>query len=91
MNIKHLSYFREIVNSEFNLSEAAKRLNITQPSLSMLISSFENSYDICLFKKVNSRFISLTEAGEYLYNYANEMLEKQDFFYKGLEAYKNPE
>ncbi|MDR1781944.1 MAG: LysR family transcriptional regulator [Bacilli bacterium] len=91
MNIKHLNYFREIVNCEFNLSEAARKLNITQPSLSMLISSWENSYDICLFKKINSRFTGLTGAGEYVYNYATEMLEKQEVFYKGLEDYKNVE
>ncbi|MDR3215338.1 MAG: LysR family transcriptional regulator [Bacilli bacterium] len=89
MNIKHLDYFREIVDSDFNLSKAAKKLRITQPSLSMLINSWEGTYGVKLFMKSNSRFTGLTKEGEFIYNHSINLLEQHHKFLYELTQLKD--
>lgn len=88
MDIKHLDYFREIVDSNFNLSKAASKLHITQPSLSMLVTSWENQYGIKLFNKNKGRYHSLTKEGEYIYNHAIQLLKMHNEFLYSLEEIK---
>ncbi len=89
MDIKHLDYFREIVDSQFNLSKAAHKLHITQPSLSMLITSLENQYGIKLFNKSKGRYTSLTKEGEYIYNHSKQLLKLHNYFLSTLEEMKS--
>ena len=49
-----------------NISSAAKELYISQPAISKSISKLEQNLDISLFIR-NSRGVTLTEEGEYLY------------------------
>ena len=49
-----------------NLSRAAKELYISQPAISKAISKLESNLDTTLFIR-NSRGVSLTQEGEYLY------------------------
>jgi len=88
MEIKQLDYFREIVDSNFNLSKAASKLHVTQPSLSMLITSWEKQYGIKLFNKKNARYHSLTKEGEYIYNHAIALLKLHNDFIYSLEEIK---
>ncbi|MDF9867518.1 DNA-binding transcriptional LysR family regulator [Bacilli bacterium PM5-3] len=88
MDIKHLDYFREIVDSQFNLSKAASKLHITQPSLSMLVTSWEKQYGIKLFNKNKGRYIGLTKEGEYIYNHSIQLLEMHNNFLYALEEIK---
>ena len=48
MNLAHLRYFVELVNTR-HYTKAAKRLCITQPSLSYAISQLENELGVPLF------------------------------------------
>ncbi|WP_423363708.1 LysR family transcriptional regulator [Mycoplasma sp. P36-A1] len=88
MDIKHLDYFREIVDSNFNLSKAAGKLHITQPSLSMLVGSWEKQYGIKLFNKNKGRYTSLTKEGEYIYNHSIQLLKMHNEFLYSLEEIK---
>lgn len=88
MDIKHLDYFREIVDSHFNLSKAASKLHITQPSLSMLVTSWEKQYGIKLFNKNKGRYIGLTKEGEYIYNHSIQLLKMHNDFLYSLEEIK---
>ena len=88
MDIKHLDYFREIVDSQFNLSKAANKLHITQPSLSMLVTSWEKQYGIKLFNKNKGRYIGLTKEGEYIYNHSIQLLRMHNDFLYSLEEIK---
>lgn len=88
MDIKHLDYFREIVDSNFNLSRAAKKLHITQPSLSMLVSNWEKQYGLKLFNKNKGRYIGLTKEGEYIYNHSIQLLKLHNSFLYSLEEIK---
>jgi len=88
MDIKQLDYFREIVESNFNLSKAANKLHVSQPSLSMMINNWENQYGIKLFVKKNSRYHALTKEGEYIYNHAIQVLKLHNDFLYSLEEIK---
>jgi len=70
MDIKQLEYFITIVDSNFNLSEAAGRIHISQSALSQVIKNFEKKENTILFKRNRNRLESLTLAGELLYKHA---------------------
>lgn len=70
MDIKQLTYFRTIV-AEGHIAGAAKRLFMTQPSLSQQLKLLENELGVKLVER-GSRRISLTEAGYLLYDRAGQ-------------------
>ncbi|MCL2852482.1 MAG: LysR family transcriptional regulator [Defluviitaleaceae bacterium] len=75
MDIKHLEYFVEIVNSKFNLSVASKKLNISQPALSAIVRNFEAEENIRLFERYNGRLQNLTPSGEIFYKNSLTLIE----------------
>jgi DNA-binding transcriptional LysR family regulator len=86
MEIKHLEYFVEIINSNFNLTLASKKLMVSQPALSQIIKSFEFVENVQLFERHKGRLRSLTPGGEAFYknalilidNYRNMMSELRE-------------
>ena len=72
MNLAHLRYFVELVNTR-HYTKAAKRLCITQPSLSYAISQLENELGVPLFEK-DGRNLSVTEFGQQFFDYAQKAL-----------------
>lgn len=66
MELKDLEYFLEIVE-QGSFTKASKTLNISQPALSHSIKKLEDEFDCCLIDR-NTRQMSLTIDGEYLYN-----------------------
>lgn len=78
MDIVQLNYFINIVECDYNLSLAAKKIHISQPALSQFISNFENEKDIKLFNRKNGRLHSLTRAGELIYQYALRITEQHE-------------
>ncbi len=67
-----------------SFSKAAKALFLTQPAVSFQIQMLEEHYGTRLFDRV-SRNIILTEAGELLYKYANEMNDMQQSLEKDMQ------
>lgn len=86
MDIKQLHYFIIIVESEFNISAAAKIIHISQPALSQMITNFEKEQDLTLFKRSKGRLQELTNAGDLLYTYAKEITEKYDNLMEELQG-----
>lgn len=72
MDIRVLNYFVTIAN-EKNITRAAEKLLITQPTLSRQIKDLEEDLGVVLFRR-SSRELQLTEDGQYLYNRALEIL-----------------
>ncbi len=68
LNYHHLRYFRAIAR-ELNLTRAAKRLNISAPSLSIQLRQLEDSLGHALFTR-ERKGLSLTEAGRLALDYA---------------------
>lgn len=83
MNLSHLRYFVELVNTG-HYTKAAKNLCITQPSLSHAISQLEEELGVPLFEK-NGRNTTLTRFGELFLTYTTQALSTLD---EGIDIIK---
>ena len=68
-----LTYFIEVANT-LNVSRAAERLAISQPSLSLAIKRLEKSVGAPLLAR-SKRGVTLTQAGKQLLNHARHLLQ----------------
>lgn len=84
MDITQLKYFVCIVESEYNLSAASKKLHISQPALTQYIRKFEDEEGIELFTRMSSRLNGLTVSGENFYSNAKIVIEQYNTMYKEL-------
>lgn len=73
LNFKHLRYFHAVAH-EGNLTNAARRLNVSQSALSTQIRQLEDSMGHALFER-RGRRLELTEAGRVALNYADGIFE----------------
>lgn len=84
MTLKQLYYITTAADTG-NITEAAKRLYISQPSLTAAIHDIEEEYGITVFLRSN-KGITLTPDGEEFLGYARQILEQiwlLDERYKG--------
>ena len=84
LNIDHLKYFITVVNNGFNLSEASKKLHISQPALSKYILKFEEEERVDLFYRKHGRLLGLTPSGENFFANAKGVVEAHDRMLKEL-------
>lgn len=76
MTLQQLKYVIEIVNSG-SMSEAAKKLYISQPSLSNVVKELEKESGIILFIRSNKGVVLSTEGSEFL-GYARQIVEQAE-------------
>ncbi|MDO4679856.1 MAG: LysR family transcriptional regulator [Aerococcus sp.] len=76
MELRHLLYFSTVAE-EGNITRAANRLHITQPTLSRQIHALEEDLGTDLFLR-DKNHLTLTEAGLFLKNRAEELLTLAD-------------
>ena len=76
MEIRQLRYFLKVAET-LNFSEAARKLFITQSTLSQQISHLEQEIGLPLFER-NSHEVYLTEAGKELRPYAQNAVNSAD-------------
>lgn len=74
MNLRQLQYFRVLASME-HITQAAKVLNITQPSLSHAITELEKELGTYLFEK-QGRNIRLTKYGGFYLKYVTRALDE---------------
>ena len=89
MTLQQLRYVSMIANKK-TLSEAAKALFITQPSLTAAIKDLEEELGITIFHRTN-KGVTLTTKGEEFLGYARQMLEQLELIeekYKGKTSGK---
>lgn len=77
MTLQQLRYAIEIANSG-SMNEAAKRLFVSQPSLSNAIKELENELGITIFER-NNRGISISAEGVEFLGYARQIIEQTEF------------
>ena len=65
MTLQQLKYIIEIVNSG-SMSEASKRLYISQPSLSNAVKELERELGITIFLRTNKGVVLSVEGSEFL-------------------------
>ena len=76
MTIRHLKIFTEVADAG-SMSLAAKRLHISQPSVSQAVAELERYYGIKLFERLSQK-IYLTEEGELMLSFSRHILDSFD-------------
>ncbi|MEC5211254.1 DNA-binding transcriptional LysR family regulator [Psychrobacter sp. PL15] len=76
MELRHLRYFVAVAE-EKSFNKAAKRLYISQPPLSRQIKQLEDEIGVTLIDREH-RPLKLTEAGDFFYEHAIQILAKSD-------------
>ncbi|MGM0125535.1 hypothetical protein IGI37_002934 [Enterococcus sp. AZ194] len=84
MNIQHLKYFIEVVNTH-NLSAAARNLFVTQPTLSLAIKKLEGELHTTLFTHVKQPY-QLTNTGLHLYEQGVPLVQQFDQLVADIHA-----
>lgn len=87
MNLNQLYYFQKIAQLQ-HYHQAAKELNISQPSLSRSISNLEEELGIQLFKR-NGRNIEITKYGQVFLEHVNRILEEVKIAETKMKALSN--
>lgn len=87
MNLTYLRSFYTTVKCN-SISKAAKQLHLTQPGVSMQIQKLENDINFKLLNRSNTG-VSLTSAGEIIFEFAESMLSIEDNLQKKLDELKN--
>ncbi len=83
MTIRHLKIFIAVYN-ERNMTMAANKLFITQPSVSQAIKELENYYGVELFERISNK-LYVTESGKKVYQYAKHIMKLFDELEDGLK------
>ena len=83
MNIRHLKIFIMVANCN-NMSLAADRLFISQPSVSQAIKEIEDYYEIKLFERLSKK-LYITENGKLLLKYARHIVSSFEDMEKELK------
>ena len=86
INFLNLEYFL-VAAEELNFTRAAKRLYISQQSLSNHISNLEKEFDVVLFNRTSP--LTLTYAGHALQTRAKQLLDLKDETYKEIADIKD--
>lgn len=76
MTIRHLKIFIEVAQCG-NMTAAASKLFISQPTASQAIRELEEHYGVLLFERISKR-LYITEAGKKLLFYAKEVVKEFD-------------
>lgn len=76
MNIHQVNIFN-IAAKTLSITETAKKLRLSQPSVSIQIKDLEDSLNVRLFERIN-RKITLTDAGKVFYSYSEKLLNLID-------------
>lgn len=86
INFLNLEYFL-VAAEELNFTKAAKRLYISQQSLSNHILNLEKEFDVMLFDRTTP--LTLTYAGQALQTRARQMLDLKDETYREIADIKD--
>ncbi len=86
INFLNLEYFL-VAAEELNFTKAAKRLYISQQSLSNHIANLEKEFDVMLFNRTSP--LTLTYAGQALAAKARQILDLRDETYQEIQDIKD--
>lgn len=83
MTLRHLTIFMAVVEAG-GMNKAAKKLHLSQPSISLAIAELEEHYGVKLFERLSQR-LYLTKDGELLLSFSRHILDS----YKQMEDMMN--
>lgn len=76
MDLTQLKYFKAVAESG-SMSEAAQKLNVSQPAVSVAIKKMEEELCVLLFERKKNKLI-LNDSGKMALTYAQAILQKSD-------------
>lgn len=76
MNIQHLEYFVQIVDTG-NISKVANQTHITQSALTQILKKMETDLQCTLLLRSN-KGVEITEMGKVVYDYAKQLIQTYD-------------
>ena len=76
MSIRHFRIFIAVAEEE-NITKAAKKLYLTQPTVSVAIKEIEEHYAARFFERINQR-LRITEEGKRFLDYAKHFIAMYD-------------
>lgn len=76
MTLRHLRIFTTVAD-EGSMSMAAKKLHISQPSVSQAVSELEKYYEIKLFERLSQK-LYLTKEGELMLSFSRHILDSYE-------------
>jgi LysR family transcriptional regulator, transcriptional activator of the cysJI operon len=76
MNIHQVNIFN-IAARTLSITKTAKKMHLSQPSVSIQIKDLEDALNVRLFERIN-RKISLTDAGKIFFEYSEKLLKLID-------------
>ena len=74
MTLRHMMIFRAVCEAEYNTTQAAQMLHITQPAISLAIKELEQYYGLRLFDRIGRR-LQITDSGKLFLQYATHISE----------------
>lgn len=86
MDINQLQYLNEIVNSDFHLTTASRKLFVSQSALSQFIKKFEQEQGLEIFNRKNGRIVGLTSSGMKIYQASKVTLDQYYHLENVIEA-----
>lgn len=87
MDLRHLRYFAAVAEEE-NVTRAAARLHVSQPSLSRQIRDLEDELDVALFTR-GAKTMRLTDAGKIFLTEARAVLQRMAEAVKAVRSVAN--
>ena len=84
MELRHLKYFKVIAETE-NISDASRKLHVSQPFLSRTIKTLEDELSVSLFDRVGKKIV-LNKYGKILYKYTIRMLTLESQVLNDLQS-----
>lgn len=87
MELRHLKYFIAVAEEE-NVTRAAARLHVAQPSLSRQIRDLEDELEVPLFDRA-ARSVRLTDAGRHFLGKAKEAVAAFDEAARSVREFAN--
>jgi DNA-binding transcriptional LysR family regulator len=88
-DLRELRYFVGVAE-ELSFTRAARRLHISQPSLSVAMRQLESRLGVSLLDRTTRR-VALTPAGETLLAHARRVLEASSSLERAMAAHRAPE
>lgn len=83
--LKQIAYFAAAAEAG-NVSAAAGRLNVSQPSISAAIAALEAEFGVTLFQRRHAKGVDLTPAGQRLFAAARALLAHAQDFQKAAQG-----
>lgn len=87
MTLQHLKYIVTVAETG-NITEAARRLFISQPSLTNAIRELETEMQITIFKRTN-KGVTISNEGDMFLSYARQILEQASLFEEKFKSTDN--